>query len=178
MTKIAELYGFSTSIEPSGANWATIVAAQQCPYLGKKCKKNRKSEPELTIGTCTNYFGKGMDTIIICPIRLMERQQIFMDCIHLLTLHEPGNELHIVSEVDVPGGSIDFCLASVRNQKVIDFTGIELQTLDTTGTIWPERQRFLHQHGIPVAEKDRNSTKPVGLNWKMTAKNNSRATSS
>jgi hypothetical protein len=170
MTKIAELYGISTDIDPPGSDWATVVASQQCPYLGRKCLKNRKSEAGLTIGSCTLYFGQESDTIMICPFRLLERQQVFMDCIHLLTLHQPGNELHIVKEVDVPGGSIDYCLVSVRKNKVIDFAGIEFQTLDTTGTAWPERQRFLHDHKIPVLEEDRKSKSKVGVNWKMTAK--------
>ena len=169
MTKIAELYGLSTVANPS-LGWGKIVTQQQCPFLARKCLKNRKSEPDKTIGSCVVSYGKHSHDIIICPFRLLERRQIFTDCIHLLTLHQPGNELHIVSELTVPGGSIDYCLASVRNKKVIDFTGIELQTLDTTGTVWPERQRFLHQHGIPVADEDRTSAKPFGMNWKMTAK--------
>ena len=44
--------------------------------------------------------------------------------------------------MNVPGGNIDYCLASVHLGKVVDFVGVELQTVDTTGTIWPERQRF------------------------------------
>ena len=107
---------------------------------------------------------------MICPFRLLERNQIFMDCIHLLTLHEPGNELHIVPELAVPGGSIDYCLVSAKDRKPVDFVGIELQTLDTTGTVWPERQRFAHQHGVSAKKANRTSPKPFGLNWKMTAK--------
>ena len=68
-----------------------------------------------------------------------------------------GNELHVVPEMTVPGGSIDYCLASVHLGKVVDFAGIELETLDTTGTVWPERQCFLHQHGIRVRKADRTS---------------------
>ena len=75
--------------------------------------------------------------VMICPFRLLERSQVFMDCVHLLTLHEPGNELRIVPEVAVPGGSIDYCLVSVRRGKPRDFVGIELQTMDSTGTVWP-----------------------------------------
>lgn len=116
------------------------------------------------------FYGREARNIIICPFRLLERSQIFTDCIHLLTLHEPGNELRIVPEISVPGGSIDYCLASVRLGKVIDFVGIELQTLDTTGTVWPERQRFLQSYGITVRDIDVASGKGFGMNWKMTAK--------
>lgn len=51
-----------------------------------------------------------------------------------------------------------------------DFVGIELQTLDTTGTLWPERQKFLHEHGINVALEELNTQKKFGMNWKMTLK--------
>jgi hypothetical protein len=167
MTKVIELYGHPTS---QSLPWNDIVSGQSCPFLARKCLKNRKSEPDITIGTCTVSHGREARNIIICPFRLLERSQIFIDCIHLLTLHQPGNELRIVPEIAVPGGSIDYCLASVRSGKVIDFTGIELQTLDTTGTVWPERQRFLQRHGVSVREVDVASSKGFGMNWKMTAK--------
>ena len=57
-----------------------------------------------------------------------------------------------------------------KDGKVKDFTGIELQTMDTTGTVWPERQRLLNKHGFPVDRADIENKKPFGMNWKMTAK--------
>jgi len=107
---------------------------------------------------------------MICPFRLLERHQVFMDCLHLLTLHEPGNELHIVQEVPIPGGAVDYFLVSAKDRKVKDFVGLELQTLDTTGTVWPERQRFLQQQGVYFDPGDVNFAKNFGMNWKMTAK--------
>jgi hypothetical protein len=93
-----------------------------------------------------------------------------MDCLHLLTAHQPGNEIHILPEVSVPGGNVDYFLTSAKDRKVRDFVGIELQTLDTTGTVWPERQRFLRDRGIEVPREDVESRKTFGMNWKMTAK--------
>ena len=110
------------------------------------------------------------EPIIICPTRLIERRQIFTDCLHLLTTHEPGNELHIVSEVSIPGGSVDYFVVSARDGKVKDFVGVELQTLDTTGTVWPERQRLLKELGLPRGDFAEESTKKYGMNWKMTGK--------
>lgn len=147
MSNVAELFGHSSS-EP-GQNWEAILEEQQCPFLGKRCYKVRKSDPDISIGTCTVLYGRAPEPIIICPTRLIERRQIFIDCLHLLTTHEPGNELHIVSEVSVPGGSVDYFLVSAREGCVRDFVGIELQTLDTTGTVWPERQRLLVELGVP-----------------------------
>lgn len=166
MSKISELFGVSP--ESPDSDWARIINAQQCPFLKRKCYKVRKSNPEVSIGTCTVAYGG--EPTIICPSRLIQGKQIFVDCLHLLTNHEPGNELHLTSEVAVPGGSIDFVLISAKNGKVKDFVGIELQTLDTTGTVWPERQRLLKELDIPRQDNAEDLKKAFGMNWKMTAK--------
>ena len=165
--KVLELFGNSIRLN---RNWSAIVKQQKCPYSNSTCFKVRKSNPELSIGTCTVRYGREKHDIIICPNRMLERCQAFTDCLHLLTQHDPGNELHVVSEISIPGGSVDYFLASVKKGVVKDFVGIEFQTLDTTGTVWPERQRLLKALGLKVAKKDINSAKPFGMNWKMTAK--------
>ena len=142
---LSELFTIPTDAE--NQDWNAIVANQHCTFLNRKCLKVRKSEPEISIGSCSVKYGKGLNDIIICPYRLIEKRKIFLDCIHLLSLHEPGNELHVVPELSIPGGTIDYFLVSVKEGKVIDFVGIELQTLDTTGTVWPVRQRFLQSKG-------------------------------
>lgn len=168
MTKIAEIFGVPTS--NSDFDWETLAERQNCPYISRKCIKVRKSQPDLSIGTCSVYYGRSRDQILICPNRLLARRQIFTDCLHLLTLHEPGNELHLIPEVSIPGGSVDYFLVSAKRNRVQDFVGIELQTLDTTGTVWPERQRFLQSVGLPTDKSDVESLKRFGMNWKMTAK--------
>lgn len=168
VNRVLELFGKPTA--EAGCNWRKISQKQQCPYAGRKCIKVRKSQPSLAIGTCCVLYGQDQTPIVICPLRLLERRQVVSDCIHLLTLHEPGNELHLVPEVSIPGGSVDYFLASVNDGKVVDFVGIELQTLDTTGTVFPERQRFLKSVGLRVRGSDIRSHKGFGMNWKMTAK--------
>lgn len=169
MNKVIELFGNSTG--KKGAQRRRIIADQTCPFLSKRCYKVRKSDPGTSIGTCTVFYGAAVpEPIIICPARLVERGQIFTDCLHLLTTHEPGNELHIVSEVSIPGGSVDYFLVSAKRGKVSDFVGIELQTLDTTGTVWPERQRLLKELRVPRGDRAEDSDNSFGMNWKMTAK--------
>ena len=168
MSTVVELFGHSA--DKKRRDWAKVVREQQCIFLGKTCYKVRKSDPDTSIGSCTVLYGKDQEPIIICPTRLIDRRQIFTDCFHLLTTHEPGNELHIVPEVSVPGGSVDYFLVSAKKGKVKDFAGIELQTLDTTGTVWPERQRLLKKLGVPRKDKGEASEKSYGMNWKMTAK--------
>ncbi len=168
MSKVLELSG--QSAVKNGVNWKKIVKDQQCVYLNKKCYKVRKSDPGTAIGSCVVLHGRESEPIIICPTRLLERHQIFTDCFHLLTVHEPGNELHIVSEISIPGGSVDYFLVSAKDGKVKDFVGIELQTLDTTGTVWPERQWLLKKLAVPRPDDAESSDKSFGINWKMTAK--------
>ncbi len=169
MSKLLELYGVSTGIE-QGVDWQAVSSRHFCPYLGRECDKTRKSSPQVTIGTCAVEYGRERKQIVICPFRFLEKSQVFLDSVHLLTMHEPGNELHIVPEVGVPGGSVDYFLVSAVEGRVKDFVGIELQTLDTTGTVWPERQRFLDEKGVAVDADDTGSPKKFGMNWKMTAK--------
>ena len=168
MSKVVELFGQSAAIP--GVDWKAVVTEQQCVYTNKKCYKIRKSDPDTAIGSCTVLYGREPEPVIICPNRLIERRQIFTDCFHLLITHEPGNELHIVSEVSIPGGSVDYFLVSAKDRKVKDFVGIELQTLDTTGTVWPERQRLLKELGVSRGDDGEDSDKTFGMNWKMTAK--------
>lgn len=167
--KILELFGNPTK-GTRGVNWPKTIQKQSCPFTNTRCFKIRKSQPNVSIGTCTVRYGKDEKTIIICPNRLLERKQVFTDCVHLLTLHEPGNEFHVVPEVSIPGGSVDYFLVSAKAGKVRDFVAVEFQTLDTTGTVWPERQRALKTLGLTVRSSDVKSTKSFGMNWKMTAK--------
>lgn len=169
MSEVIELFG-ETTLDKQRSEWDVVVDRQWCPFLDRKCTKVRKSQPEISIGTCSVLYGRARRPMVICPFRLLERGQIFTDCLHLLFTHEPGNELHVVPEVSLPGGSVDYFLVSVRDGKVKDFVGIELQTLDTTGTVWPARQRFLQKVGVEFVREDVPPYKTYGMNWKMTAK--------
>ena len=113
MSKVVELFGQSAA--KPGVDWKAVVTGQQCVFANKKCYKIRKSDPDTAIGSCTVLYGREQEPVIICPTRLIERRQIFTDCFHLLTTHEPGNELHIVSEVSIPGGSVDYFLVSAKD---------------------------------------------------------------
>ena len=166
MSKISEFFGLYS--RDGSLDFRSAMESQVCPYTHKICTKMRKSEPEIKIGTCSVQYQS--QNIIICPSRLLEHNQIFIDCLHLLTMHEPGNELYLIPEVQIPGGYVDYFLVSAKDGKIKDFIGIELQTMDTTGTVWPERQKFLHEQGITVNPDDLNHKKSFGMNWKMTLK--------
>lgn len=118
MYKVVELFGVSTANQD--AKWEEVLKKQICPFTKKRCYKVRKSEPSISIGTCTVRYGSENVPVIICPNRLLQKRKVFMDCLHLLQLHQPGNDIHVVPEITVPGGSIDYIIASVKNGKVVD----------------------------------------------------------
>jgi hypothetical protein len=96
--KVLELFGrYAKTAGP--VKWDRVVARQWCPFTNTKCFKVRKSEPDVSIGTCTVRYGQREKDVIICPNRLLERKQVFTDCIQLLTRHEPGNEFHVLPEI-------------------------------------------------------------------------------
>jgi len=166
--RVAELYGCDT--RDLSAEWPRVIGDAVCPFLLRRCIKSRKSSPGLTIGTCTVEHGSQGRPLMICPFRLLEKRRVFSDALHLRTAHEPGNDLHVVPELSVPGGSIDYMLVSARRDKPVDFVGIELQTLDTTGSVWPARERFCSAVGMATDDEAAVSRTRFGVNWKMSAK--------
>lgn len=165
MSDLFELYGVRTDAK---ADWKKIVDSQICPYTQRRCFKIRKSDPTVSIGTCTGRFGAAGRPLIICPNRFLANRQVFSDCLPLLK-HRAGNELHIVPEIQIPGGNVDYFLVSAKDKEPADFVGIEFQGLDTTGSVWPSRQAFLREVGLNVPQGNDAGTK-AGVNWKMTAK--------
>ncbi|MDR0523165.1 MAG: hypothetical protein LBG62_01915 [Candidatus Methanoplasma sp.] len=165
-SKVSEFFG--VCVADGRAEWREVSRRQMCPFSGRKCTKVRKSDPGTSIGTCVlEYRG---ESVIVCPVRLSEGGRAFADCVPLLSMHEPGNDLHAVPEMSVPGGSVDYFLVSVKDGRVADFLGVEFQTMDTTGTVWPERQRLMIELGVIERDPDSGSRKSFGMNWKMTAK--------
>lgn len=167
MNRVLELFGNGTEEE---ADWSRVVEEQLCPYVGSTCIKTRKSQPEVAIGTCCVSYGREERTLVICPNRLLRGADVILDCARYLRSHGPREDLHVVPEVGLPGGSVDYFLVSVDGDSVRDFVGIELQALDTTGTVWPARQRFLREAGVRQDSEDGRSSRRYGMNWKMTAK--------
>jgi hypothetical protein len=151
-----EFYG---RLVTDDASLAAALRKQACPFLGRRCEKPRKSDPKQTIGACV--VGHGGAPLIICPHRFIQRDQIFLDCVGLLM---PKLQYLIVREVSMPGGSIDYFLVGMRGGEIFDYCGVEIQSLDTTGSggIWQARED--PSRGAAAASY------AYGINWKMSAK--------
>jgi hypothetical protein len=157
-----EFYGRLVAA-PLSEDLRTALVDEWCPFLQRHCVKIRKSNPDQTIGACA--VGYGGKAVLICPHRFIANERIFHDALSLLKPGDTTTRLVFVPEISIPGGSIDyFLVALAAEQEVIDFVGLEIQTLDTTGTggIWSARQDLLQ--GV-FAEHY-----AYGMNWKMTAK--------
>ncbi|MCU4716609.1 NotI family restriction endonuclease [Halapricum hydrolyticum] len=136
---------------------------EQCPFLSETCKKRRKSDNDITIGTCSvGYKKRGQSEYsphIICPHRF-EVDGVFEE---LKPLFEDRGEFFRVPEVPLLGTSIDY-VAGKRDAKgeVIDFAGVEIQALDTTGSVWPYKEAY-------EREEDMNEVDgSYGINWAMS----------
>lgn len=162
-----ELYARTPEEGLTSADWRKIIADQHCPYLKRRCAKTRKSGPSITIGTCT--VGNRGAPVVICPHRFLEQGKIFWDTISLLQQHQRGSSIHVVPNITVPGGNIDYFVASVQRSQVVDYLGLEIQTLDTTGTVWPVRQKLIRDL-LETPEELAKDDRSYSMNWKMTAK--------
>jgi hypothetical protein len=121
--------------------------------------KQRKSKASQTIGSC--IVGCQDQPLIICPHRFLTGNQIFHDAIPLLVA---GLEYAVLSEIAMPGGSVDYFLIGMDTGTVKDYSGIEIQSLDTTdsGAIWQARDDALQGAML--------DSYGYGINWKMSAK--------
>jgi hypothetical protein len=118
------------------------MEADYCPFLDSTCKKRRKSQGE-SIGTCSvGYRGRGQTEYrphCICPHRF-ETSGVLDEIEPLFT--EEG-EYFTTPEVPLLGTSIAY-VASKRaaDGTVLDFAGVEIQALDTTGSVWDYREAY------------------------------------
>lgn len=126
MSRVLELFGHTAS---EGPDWGSVVRQQLCPYIRAACIKTRKSQPEVAIGTCCVSYGREQRRLVICPNRLLRGAQVILDCARYLRFHEPSNDLHLVPEVSVPGGSVDYFLVSVAKGAVQDLSGSSCKRL-------------------------------------------------
>ena len=56
MKEVLELFGEPTS---GDIDWPAVVSRQTCPFLKRRCIKVRKSQPDISIGTCSVTHGRG-----------------------------------------------------------------------------------------------------------------------
>lgn len=134
-----------------------------CPFLNSTCKKRRKSQGE-SIGTCSvGYRGRGQAEYrphCICPHRF-ETDSVLGELRDLLI---KDGEYFTTPEVPLLGASIDYVVGKKSPEnEVLDFAGVEIQALDTTGSVWDYREAYFDDE-MNMETVDQT----YGINWTMS----------
>ncbi len=155
-----EIFGYPFCNHSQEAKQA--LEEQYCPYLNDECKKPRKSEPSIKVGTCSVGYKGFSDEhlpVVICPHRFNTPEIFKTIQIEYLSLWE---NIDWVTEVSIGvGGSVDY-VAVDRDKntgKVKDFLCVEFQAAGTTGTPWQAVLEFKKNRKFSTDSYN------YGINW-------------
>ena len=185
---ISEFFGYRAE---DGSEIAMTTAARQiCPFLGGQCTKVL-SRDRVIAGVCAvRQKTEGSPSVICCPNRIyaenykmlhLVAEQAFGCDLGLYSGraaidkareengavavfgHGWGGELRLPQRAGVGSYFVDWVLARLDgNGNLVEFTAIEVQTIDTTGNYREARAALLEDREI-VADT-------VGLNWENVSK--------
>lgn len=184
---IAEFFGFPSDDHSEASLLAT--AKRNCPFLNGSCVK-RFHGGELS-GVCVvRQKGKDVPTVICCPNRMyaenykvlhgiakdafgrslqlyagrsaVEKAKLEKGAVAVFG-HGWGGELRLPKRKGTGSYFVDWVLARLDNNgKLVEFTAVDVQTIDTTGNYQTARQALL--------DKRERVSDTVGLNWKNVSK--------
>lgn len=185
---ISEFFGYRSSDNSEVAKKAAV--RKKCPFLGGFCTKTLSRTNDIS-GVCTiRQKTVGSPDVICCPIRLYAENykmlheiskiafsidlELFSGRIAVDEAKEGrgaiavfgkgwGGELRLPQRKGVGSYFVDWVLARLDgNGELVEFTAIEVQTVDTTGNYRTAREALLKRREI---ESD-----TVGLNWENVSK--------
>lgn len=174
---LVEIFGYSP-VDTSN-QCQSLWKLGACPFVNKKCSKTNH-DTTITYGTCSVVSPYG--DCIICPKRLYANnyfvlrevaRDTFGDDYEFLTFEEyipkrTSNKIFIVAlgqnsgrEVQVGQQlSMDWVLAKIGQGKLLEYTGIEVQSIDITGNYrdcWYAYKNLKPDSIIPSSNH--------GMNW-------------
>lgn len=177
---LIEIFGYSPDDLTREARILWSIGG--CPFINKSCLKINHDQ-SITYGTCsvTSPYGD----IIICPNRFyvnnyavlakvsqdafgddipflmydefIEKRALHTDCIVALGKNS-GREIQVGRSL-----SMDWVLAYISNTKLIEYVGIEVQSIDITGNYrdaWHAYKNFSRK-----TDRDTLPSSQHGLNW-------------
>ena len=185
---ISEFFGYRA--EDTSAIALNAAAGQICPFLGSPCTK-MLSRDHTVSGVCSvRQKTVGSPSVICCPIRIYAEDYKMLHSIsrqafgHELGLysgrtaverakaeggavavfgHGWGGELRLPQRAGTGSYFVDWVLARLNgNGELVEFTAIEVQTIDTTGNYRKARTAIMRDRSV-VADT-------VGLNWENVSK--------
>ena len=161
---------------------------ERCPFIGRICTK--KFRDSSVSGVCSVLTGAESGPVIICPNRLYGENYAVLGHVANLafgdghriihpneftTVRHDGRNVvafghHFGKELRLPGQGgrgndfVDWVLARIAPSGDLgDFVAVEVQTIDTTGTYYPEVMEL--RKGIYTAGRSK-----AGLNWRNVIK--------
>ena len=187
---ISEFFGYRA--EDNSTLAAQNVSRQVCPFLGSYCTKALGDRSNRTLsGVCSVRQGSaGSPSVICCPNRMYAEnykmlstiaEKAFRVSLNLYSGrlavakarqengaiavfgHGWGGELPLPKRQGRGSYYVDWILARLDGAgELVEFTAIEVQTIDTTGSYKNARSALIDRQTI---EKD-----TVGLNWENVSK--------
>ena len=187
---ISEFFGYRA--EDNSALAAQNVSRQVCPFLGSYCTKALGDRSNRTLsGVCSvRQVSAGSPSVICCPNRMYAEnykmlstiaEKAFRVSLNLYSGrlavakarqengaiavfgHGWGGELPLPKRQGRGSYYVDSILARLDGAgELVEFTAIEVQTIDTTGSYKNARSALIDRQTI---EKD-----TVGLNWENVSK--------
>ncbi len=185
---IAEFFGYSA--EDTSSIAGSTAARQICPFLGSQCTKIL-SRDRIAAGVCAvRQKTEGSPDVICCPIRIYADDYKMLKTIASKAFnadmnlyagriavqkakdeggaiavfgHGWGGELRLPQRKGTGSYFVDWVLARLdENGELVEFTAIEVQTIDTTGNYRTARENLLNGRHI--------TSDTVGLNWENVSK--------
>ncbi|MDE6994717.1 MAG: hypothetical protein K2P41_09880 [Lachnospiraceae bacterium] len=187
---ISEFFGYRAEDKSEVALQNT--AKQVCPFLSSYCTKALGDKTNRTLsGVCAvRQVTPGSPSVICCPNRIYAENYKMLAVISRKAFgadynlyagrlavaeakkrkgaiavfgHGWGGELPLPKRQGKGSYYVDWILARLDGEgELVEFTAIEVQTIDTTGTYQNARRALIERHEI---EKD-----TVGLNWENVSK--------
>ena len=185
---ITEFFGYRA--EDNSAKALKMAADKKCPFLGTTCTKVLGRTRSIS-GVCAiRQKSAGSPSVICCPNRLYAGGYKMLHTISKMAFqqelplysgraavnkakeeggaiavfgHGWGGELRLPQRSGAGSYFVDWVLARLDgNGQLVEFTAIEVQTIDTTGK-YSDAQKVLKKSRTIIADT-------VGLNWENVSK--------
>ncbi len=127
-----------------------------CPFTGGPCNKSTYQDDNgnrIPMGVCS-FLHHGDKVAITCPHRLKEDNLIFNAVAEFSFPGSKQDEIILIPEVRLKtrhglAGNVDYILALLKNGRITDFAGIELQAVYFSG----DSMRALYKNYIKRHDK-------------------------
>lgn len=177
---IAEIFGHAPDDTSENAQSLWTVGA--CPFVGNPCIKTNHDN-SITYGVCSVRNLNG-DEIITCPHRMYAENYSVLKSVSEFAFGESipflmydeyvrqrGSRRSVVVALGQNSGrevglgrhlSIDWVLACVDGDRLVDFAGVEIQTMDITGNY---RDCWSSYRELHSGSSVRITPSQHGINW-------------